>query len=132
MLMKKFSVVYSEVLIKVFKGFELVKQWFGMYICIENLLYIIQEVIDNVFDEVFGGYGKQIMVMLYVDQLVLVEDDGCGILFGMYFEEGVLVVEIVFMCLYVGGKFDKVVGGVYMFLGGLYGVGVLVMNVFVM
>jgi len=39
----------------------------------------------------------------------------------------VYVVEVVFMVLYVGGKF----GGIgYVVFGGLYGVGILVVNVF--
>lgn len=94
------------------------------------LMYIIQEVIDNVVDEVLVGYVKKIVVIVWVDGVIEVSDNGCGILVEIYFEEGWLVVELVFFKLYVGGKFNKKeVGNVYCFFGGLYGVGVLVINV---
>lgn len=44
----------------------------------------------------------------------------------IYLEEGVLVVELIFCWFYVGGKFFN---KNYQFFGGLYGVGILVVNV---
>lgn len=54
-------------------------------------------------------------------------DDGWGMLVDIYLEEKIFGVEFIFCKLYVGGKF---LNKNYVFLGGLYGVGILVVNVF--
>lgn len=54
-------------------------------------------------------------------------DDGCGMLVDIYFEEGILGVEFILCKFYVGGKF---LNKNYVFFGGFYGVGILVVNVF--
>lgn len=89
--------------------------------------YLVYEVVDNFIDEVMGGYCDIISVIINEDNFVLVKDNGCGILVDMYKKEGVLVLEVVMIKIGVGGKFDK---DFYKVLGGLYGVGVLVVNVF--
>ncbi|HJU70596.1 MAG TPA: DNA topoisomerase IV subunit B [Paucimonas sp.] len=119
---------YSESSIRVLKGLEPVKQRPGMYTRTENPLHIIQEVIDNASDEALGGYCKTIQVTLNTDGSVSIEDDGRGIPVGLHPEEKVPTVEIVFMRLHAGGKFDKGSGSAYSFSGGLHGVGVSVTN----
>lgn len=119
---------YSESSIQVLKGLEPVRQRPGMYTRTDNPLHIIQEVLDNASDEALGGFGKQIIVTLYIDGSVSVEDDGRGIPVGMHPTEKLPVVEIVFTQLHAGGKFEKGTGGAYAFSGGLHGVGVSVTN----
>lgn len=91
-----------------------------------GLYYMVYEVVDNGIDEVLVGYVDFVFVKIYVDSLVLIMDNGCGILVDMYFEEGIFVVEVIMIQLYVGGKFDQ---NLYKVFGGLYGVGILVVNV---
>lgn len=47
----------------------------------------------------------------------------------VYLEKGIFGIEVIFCMLYVGGKFFN---KSYQFLGGLYGVGVFVVNVLFM
>lgn len=54
-------------------------------------------------------------------------DNGCGMLVDIYLIEKIFGVELILIKLYVGGKF---LNKNYIFLGGLYGVGILVVNVF--
>lgn len=121
---------YLVLFIEVFEGFELVCKCFGMYIggideCV--LYYFVVEILDNLMDEVVVGYVNCIEVELLVDFSVVVCDNGCGILIDLYLKFfGKLVLEVILCMLYVGGKF---LGDVYQILGGLYGVGVLVVNV---
>lgn len=88
--------------------------------------YLIYEVVDNFIDEVLVGYCIYIEVDLNKDGFVKVMDDGWGILVDIYFKIGKFVLEIVMIVFYVGGKFG---GGGYKVFGGLYGVGVFVVNV---
>lgn len=122
---------YGVDLIQIFEGFEVVCKWFGMYIGFMGLCglyYFVYEIVDNLVDEVFVGYVDMILVMMFVDGGVCVVDNGCGIFVDLYFFDlNKFMVEVVLMILYVGGKFG---GGVYVVFGGLYGVGLLVVNVF--
>lgn len=92
----------------------------------KGLYYLVYEVVDNVIDEVLVGYCIYIEIDINVDGFVIVVDNGWGIFIDIYFIIGRLVLEIVLMVFYVGGKFG---GGGYKVFGGLYGVGVFVVNV---
>lgn len=94
----------------------------------DGMYYLVWEIVDNVVDEVINGYVFIVIVILYKNGcIVLVFDNGCGILVGEYFKIKCLVIEVIFMMLYVGGKFG---GGSYFMFGGFYGVGFSVVNVF--
>lgn len=88
---------------------------------------MVWEIVDNVIDEVFVGFCIEIEIIIEVDNSIIVCDNGCGIFIGINEKIGCLIVEVIFIVLYVGGKFG---GGGYKVFGGFYGVGVLVVNVF--
>lgn len=67
-------------------------------------------------------------VVFFSDGFVSVMDDGCGIFIDLYFVIKKLVLEIVLMIFYVGGKFGGESSG-YIVFGGFYGVGIFVVNV---
>lgn len=87
--------------------------------------YLVWEIVDNLIDEVLGGYVDEIIIEILKGEVICVIDNGCGILVDIYFKIKRLVVEIILIMFYVGGKFDK---GFYKVFGGLYGVGVFVVN----
>lgn len=91
-----------------------------------GLYYMVYEVVDNVVDESMVGFCDMINIILIDEGLCIVEDNGWGIFVDIYFMEKIFVCIVVLMILYVGGKFDN---DIYKVLGGLYGVGVLVVNV---
>lgn len=122
---------YFVVYIEVLEGFEVVRWCLGMYIggmdeCVYYYLFV--EIFDNLMDEVVVGWVDWIEVVIDVEGFIIVIDNGCGILVDLYLKyDNKFVLEVVLIVLYVGGKFlDKV----YKIFGGLYGVGILVVNVF--
>ncbi|HUP29407.1 MAG TPA: DNA topoisomerase IV subunit B [Usitatibacter sp.] len=119
---------YDEQSIQVLKGLEPVRARPGMYTRTDSPLHIIQEMIDNAADEALGGHASHIVVTMYPDGSISVEDNGRGIPVGPHPVEKAPTVEVVFTRLHAGGKFDKKGGGAYAFSGGLHGVGVSVTN----
>ncbi len=120
---------YDADSVKVLRGLEPVKARPGMYTRTDSPTHIVQEVIDNAADEALGGHATKINVTIYKNGAIEVADNGRGIPVQIPKGETQAAVELVFVQLHAGGKFDKEDDtSSYRFSGGLHGVGVSVTN----
>src|ERR1700674_1429862 len=122
------DVAYTAEQIQVLEGREHVRRRPSMYIgstSSTGLHHLVYEVVDNAVDEALAGYATKIMVTLYADGSVQVDDNGRGIPVDIHKKEGLSALELVLTRLNAGGKLG---GGGYKGSSGLHGVGVSAVN----
>ena len=116
---------YTAESIEVLSGLEPVRKRPGMYTDTTRPNHLAQEVIDNSVDEAMAGHASKIIVTLYKDGSIAVEDDGRGMPVDKHPEHKVPGVELILTRLHSGGKFSN---KNYKYSGGLHGVGISVVN----
>lgn len=120
---------YGADSVKVLRGLEPVRARPSLFTRTDSPTHIVQEVLDNAADEALGGHASKIYLTIFKDGAVEVSDNGRGIPVEIPSGESQPAVELVFVQLHAGGKFDKEdENSSYRFSGGLHGVGVSVTN----
>src|ERR1700757_1435410 len=123
------DVAYTAKQIQVLEGREHVRRRPSMYIgstSSTGLPHLVNEVVDKAVDEAPARYPPRILVTLFEDGSVQVEDNGRGIPVDIHKKEGLSALELVMTRLNAGGKFG---GGGYKVSLGAPGVGVLAVGV---
>jgi DNA gyrase subunit B len=120
--------IYDEDSIIKLKPMEHIRLRPGMYVGgtdVRALHHLIYEIVDNAVDEALAGRCDTIVVTLYNDNTVSVDDNGVGIPVGLHKKENVSTLQMVLTEVGTGGKFDN---SAYKVSGGLHGVGAAAVN----
>ncbi|MND12178.1 DNA topoisomerase 4 subunit B [compost metagenome] len=116
---------YNASSIEVLNGLDPVKKRPGMYTDTSRPNHLAQETVDNSVDEAMAGHASKIVVTLFADHSIQIEDDGRGMPVDIHPVEQISGVELILTKLHSGGKFNN---NNYEFSGGLHGVGISVVN----
>lgn len=117
---------YNDDSIKALKGAEQVRYRPAVIFGsdgIEGCEHSTFEIISNSIDEAREGYGNKIIVTMYSDKSIEVEDFGRGIPVGYNKKEEKFNWELLFCTLYAGGKYNNLKGDTYEYSLGLNGLG---------
>lgn len=121
---------YTADSIKSLKPMEHIRARFGMYIGSngeDGLHHILLEIISNAIDEYLNGSGDKIIVKLYDDKSVSVQDNARGIPQGKM-DDGNPILQNIFGKTNTGGKYDNEGNSGYNTSGGLNGIGAKATN----
>ena len=119
---------YDSSKIQVLEGLNAVRMRPGMYIGgtgTKGMHHLLWEIVDNSIDELANGHGNKMIVRIYKDSSISVEDNGRGVPVDIHQQLKISGVEVVFTQLHAVGKFG---GENYSYSGGLHGVGASVTN----
>ncbi len=117
---------YNDDSIKALKGAEQVRYRPAVIFGsdgIEGCEHSAFEIISNSIDEAREGYGNKIVVTMYSDHSIEVEDFGRGIPVGYNKNEEKYNWELLFCSLYAGGKYNNLKGDTYEYSLGMNGLG---------
>ena len=121
---------YTADSIKSLKPMEHIRARSGMYIGSngeDGLHHILLEIISNAIDEYLNGSGDKIVVKLYDDKSVSVQDNARGIPQGKM-DDGNPILQNIFGKTNTGGKYDNEGNSGYNTSGGLNGIGAKATN----
>ncbi len=91
---------------------------------LEGCQHSFFEILSNSIDEAREGYGKEIVITVYQDRTIEVDDRGRGVPLDYNEKEGRYNWELVYCELYAGGKYENNnAKGAYKFSLGLNGLG---------
>ncbi len=90
-----------------------------------GLHHLVDELVGNSIDEAMNGHCNKIEVVMHVNNVVTVQDNGRGIPVEKHPTEKKSALEVVLTTMDAGGKMKK---GAYNYSGGLHGVGLSVVN----
>mgnify|MGYP003447208601 CR=1 FL=1 len=90
---------------------------------LEGCQHSFFEILSNSIDEAREGYGKEIIVTVYNDRTIEVDDHGRGVPLDFNKKENRYNWELVYCELYAGGKYENNEGGAYKYSLGLNGLG---------
>ena len=126
---KKLSQNYSAQDIEILEGLEAVRRRPAMYIGgtdEHEMHHLVTEILDNSMDEAVSGYASCIHIALYINNTIVISDNGRGIPTDPHpkFPDK-SALEVLLTTLHSGGKFSN---QVYDISGGLHGVGMSVVN----
>jgi len=123
---------YKSSQILALPAMEAIRRNSGMYIGNRQsygLHHILWEVISNAIDEATAGFGKHIRITLKKNGVVVVHDDGRGVPVEWKPDEKMSALQLVYLKLHAGGKFEGS-NSAYGRSGGMHGVGGKAANAF--
>lgn len=90
---------------------------------IEGCEHSVFEILSNSVDEAKEGYGNEIIITVYTDKTIEIEDFGRGVPMGYNEKEKRYNWELVYCELYAGGKYKNNDNGAYTYSLGINGLG---------